>query len=80
VDDPVAIGDDRDEMLPAQPADRLDIGETDMAELGLDALADAPRERTRTPPIRADALVHDEGHKVLCPRRSSPHSFGAGDD
>src|SRR5437763_15517401 len=25
VDDPVAIGDDRDKMLPAQPADRLDI-------------------------------------------------------
>jgi hypothetical protein len=76
VDDPIAIGDDRDEMLPAQRADCLDIGKAHMTELGLDALmrhrvADAPRERTWPPSIRADALVHDEGHEVLCPRRSS---------
>jgi len=85
VNHPIAIGDDRHEMLAAQSADSLDIGEADMAKLGLDAfvrqrVADAPRERARPPSAVADALVHDEAHSALLSRCGFPHCFVAAAD
>src|SRR5258708_10733210 len=76
MDYPLAVAEDWDHVLAAQPPDRLDIGEANEAELDRHALMrerikDAPRKRAWPPAFVTEALIHDQAHDAS-PFRPAP--------
>jgi hypothetical protein len=70
VRDLAVVIDDWGEMLPAQAAERLDIGKPHWMDVEIDVLVseripDAPGERTGPPSLEPYSLVERQSHRPL---------------